>query len=192
MKFDVYGVIRASNPGIRRDLQREAQWSHERYAGQVDEALNYHVGEAFVSPYMRVQISKAMHQGYWVVNDIPFACPVRSVFEIMEGIVGGGKHRGRLKSVSGMVGFEVLHAHCGQTSCITENWERYARRTKLHENEANAESMYQSLISSVSSDSRTGEWVVFSKDRDGYQFWCVWLHRAGDSELGKAINNQNE
>lgn len=187
MKFDVYDVIKASNVEVRRDLQREAQWTHDSYVDQVDEALNHHVGEAFVSPYMRAQISKAMHQGYWVVNDIPFACPVRSVFEVMERVVGGGQHRGLLNSVSRRAGFDVLHAHCGQSSCITENWEKHAHRAKLHENEPNAESMYRSLLSSVSSSSRTGEWVVFSKDDNGFQFWCVWLHRAGDSDLGKVI-----
>ena len=190
MNTGIYDYIRSWDVEVRRDHQWESQWSYEGYADQVNEALRHHVGKAFVSEYMKCQISRAMHQGYWAINDMAFASPVRIAFEAMENILDGGKHRGRLSSVSKELGFDVFHAHFAQSSCITQNWLNHASRTKLQETELTAEALHYSLMSSVSSKKRTGEWVVFSRNGDAFQFWCVWLHEAGDSDLVKVIRNQ--
>ena len=190
MKTDVYDLIRYWDVELRRDQKRESQWTYESYSDQVEEALKHHAGEAFVSEHMKHQISRAMHQGYWTVNDIAFASPVRIALEAMERIIKGGGHGRRLRSVSRELGFDVLHAHSFQSSCITQNWLNHASRTALHETKLTAEAMHQSLMSSVSSKKRTGEWVVFSRNGDSVQFWCVWLHEAGDSDLVEVIRSQ--
>ena len=183
-------LIRSLDVPIVRSLESESKWSYEENSGQILEAINYHCQGDIVSEYMQHQLSRMLYQGYLVVNDLTFASPIRSVYEVMEHVSKAGTSRGILKNISNRVGFDVNHAHFSQSSCITENWVNHARKTKLVDQPLSSEIMYKSLISSLSKKNKTGEWVVFSQTDQGIKFWCIWLHEAGDDNLISVINSQ--
>lgn len=183
-------LIRSLDVPICRDLMREQSWCYDKYSDQVDEALDFHCDKASTSDYLKTQISQMIHQGYVLFGRNPFATPVRSIYETMGIVVNGADGRGKLKNVSNAVGFEVLHSHFGQSSCIIENWVNYARKTKLVNQSPSHEVVYENLISSLSKPNKTGEWLVYSKTDSGIKFWCIWLHIAGDDQLIKVINGR--
>lgn len=183
-------LIRSLDVPIIRNLSREKEWSYSNYTNQILEALKFHCEGSTVSDYMKHQISRIMHQGYVLINEITFSSPVRSIYESMEKIVSEDIYRGDLKHITEHVGFPVLHAHFAQSSCISENWKNYARQTNLSQQAISVETMYESLISSLDKPKKTGEWIVFSKTDNGIVFWCLWLHSAGDEKLIEIIKNQ--
>ncbi|MBB1319937.1 hypothetical protein H5123_20185 [Shewanella sp. SR43-4] len=183
-------LIRSLDVPIIRNIESESKWSYEENSDQILEAINYHCQGNFVSEYMRHQLSRMLYQGYLVINDLTFASPIRSVYEVMEQVCKAGISRGILKNISKKVGFDVNHAHFAQSSCITENWVNHARKTKLASQPLSSEVMYKSLISSLSKKNKTGEWVVYSQAGQEIKFWCIWLHEAGDDNLINVINSQ--
>jgi len=190
MNVPIEKLIRSLDVLIVRNHELEDQWSYQNYSVQISEEIQYYCNEASVSEYMKHQISKIMHQGYVVIDTNPFASPVRSIYETMERVIKHDVCRGILKNVSGKVGFEVLHCHFAQSSCIIENWVNHAGRNKLGKQGITAKSMYESLTSSLSKRKKTGEWIVYSKGKGIVRFWCVWLHDAGDEELIEVIRSQ--
>lgn len=183
-------LIRSMYVPIIRNLEREKNWDHEKYSNQVDEALNHHCKKATVSEYFRNQLSKMIHQGYLCFGDYLFTSPVRSLYETMGAVVEGDEGRGKLTRITKAVGFEVLHIHFAQSSCIIENWVNHARQTALVNQPFTHEVIYENLISSLSKIDKTGEWIVYSKTGGDIKFWCVWLHKAGDDQLIKIIKEQ--
>ena len=101
--------IRSFDVPIVRNIPREKEWSYNTYTNQILEALEFHCAGSSVSDYMKHQISKIMHQGYVVINEIPFSSPVRSIYESMEKIVSEDYCRGVLNNITEHVGFSVLH-----------------------------------------------------------------------------------
>ncbi|MGP1832929.1 hypothetical protein ACTTBA_07595 [Shewanella frigidimarina] len=184
----VEDIIKSVNVPINRDFALEAIWLYEDYSAKVDEALAYHCPNAMISFQMKQQISKLYHQGYVVIENQPIAVPVLSVFRELEIITSCNKGR-KLKNITKSVGFEVLHSHFGQSSFIVENWVNHAKSTKLKEQKLSIENMYSSLLESVSKSKKTGEWVVYSRLNQTVQFWCLWLHEAGDEALIKILKN---
>lgn len=180
--------IRSLDVQIRRDVERENNWCHEKYAGEVDGALEFHCNKATVSEYLKNQISQMIHQGYVLFGSNLFATPVRSIYETMRNVVNGDNGRGKLKRISNVVGYEVFHTHFAQSSCIIENWVNHARKAKLDHQPFTHEVAYENLISSLSKPDKTGEWLVYSKTESGIKFWCIWLHLAGDDQLIKVID----
>jgi len=136
---------------------------------------------------LKLQLSQLYHQGYVVIENIAVSVPVSSVLSVLENIGSIGNGRGKLRNISNQLGFDVMHTHFGQSSFIVENWANHARRTKLKEKCLDIETMYQSLIESVSNDYKTGEWVVFSKLNGSITVWCLWLHKAGDEALVREL-----
>ncbi|WP_345993941.1 hypothetical protein [Sulfurimonas sp. HSL-1716] len=183
-------LIRSFDVPIIRNLTREREWSYSNYFNQILEAIEFHCEGSPVSDYMKHQISRIMHQGYVLINEIPFSSPVRSIYESMEKIVSEDNCRGVLKNITKQVGFPVLHTHFAQSSCIIENWKNFAHQTNLSQQAFSVETMYESLISSLDKPKKTGEWIVFSKTDNGIVFWCIWLHSAGDEKLIEIIKNQ--
>lgn len=172
---------------IYRDIECEQEWSYDDYTTQIEEALSYYCDNEYVSEYLKKQISQIIHQGYLIIYDKSFATPVRTIYEKMEGIVKGVKGRGKLKNISNVLGFDVFHVHFGESSCIVENWINYEKKTNSYDLSFPKESIYESLISSLSKKDKTGEWLVYSKIDGKIKFWCIWFHESGDNELIKII-----
>ena len=189
MKKNLDNFIRSLDVPILRNVECEKEWCYDNYSDCVTEALAYHCSNSFVSEYLKFQISQIIHQGYVLFGETPFAVPVRVIYEAMERVVKGGDGRGRLKNISNSLETEVLHIHCGQSSCITENWVNHARKTKLTNQAFTQDVVYKSLISSLSKPNKTGEWLVYSKSNNGIKFWCIWLHSAGDEQLIRIIRD---
>lgn len=184
-------LIRSLDVHICRDLDREQTWCYEEYSDQVNEVLGFHCSEAFTSDYLKNQISQMIHQGYVLFGDTPLATPVRSIYEVMEGIINGAHGRRKLSNISKGVGFDVFHSHFGHSSCIVENWVNHAKRTHLANHSLTHEVVYENLISSLSKRNKTGEWLIYSELDGGIKFWCVWLHpinyATSDNQLIKVI-----
>jgi hypothetical protein len=175
---------------IHRDIECEQKWSYDDYATQIEEILSYHCDNEYVSEYFKKQISQMIHQGYLIIYDKSFATPVRTIYEKMEAIVKGMKGRGKLKNISNILGFDVFHAHFGESSCIVENWINYEKKTNSCDLSFSQDALYKSLISSLSKKDKTGEWIVYSEDKGKMKFWCIWLHKAGDDKLIEIIKSQ--
>ncbi|MEG3753581.1 hypothetical protein [Psychromonas arctica] len=184
----IEGIIKSLNIPIRRDYDLENSWLYENYVARIDEALEYHCPNSTFSLSMKQQISKLYHQGYVVIENLPVAVPVHAVLRELEIIASSNKGR-KLKKITNGVGFEVLHSHFGQSSFIVENWANYVKNLKLDEQEINVETMYSSLLESVSKPKKTGEWVVYSRLNQTVHFWCLWLHEAGNEALIKLLKN---
>lgn len=182
--------IKSLDIPISQNILQEEEWSYHNYATKIEEAIEFHCKGSTISNHMKHQISIMMHQGYVSINEIPFASPVRSIFESMESIVTKDYFRGRLNNITLKVGFPVFHAHFAHSSCIIENWKNYVHRTNLAKQTISVETLYESLISSLEKHKKTGEWIVFSKTDNGIVFWCLWLHNAGDEKLIDIIKNE--
>ncbi|MCF7354443.1 hypothetical protein [Vibrio sp. CK2-1] len=180
-------IIRATDVKIRRDIDLETTWSYSDYEHMVEEALSYHCPKYNISDLLKLQLSQLYHQGYVVIENIAVAVPVTSVLSVLERIGDIGNGRGKLRNISNKLGFKVLHTHFGQSSFIVENWTNHAKRTKLQDQSLDIETMYQSLMESVSSDYKTGEWIVYSKHNGSITLWCLWLHKAGDEALVREL-----
>jgi hypothetical protein len=165
----------------------ESTWLYGDYEHIVEEALSFHCPTCNASDLLKLQLSQLYHQGYVVIESIAVAVSVTSVLSVLERISDIGNGRGKLRSISDQVGFKVLHTHLGQSSFIVENWTNHAKRTKLQDQELNMETMYQSLIESISKDYKTGEWVVCSKHNESVTIWGLWLHEAGDEALVREL-----
>jgi hypothetical protein len=100
-------LIRSLDVPIIRDIEREFKWSYEKNSDQILEAINYHCQGNFVSEYMRHQLSRMLYQGYLVINELAFASPIRSVYEVMEQVSKASTSRGILNNISKRVGFDV-------------------------------------------------------------------------------------
>jgi hypothetical protein len=144
--------------------------------------IDHYCSNAVVSFLMKQQISQLYHQGYVVIENQPIAVPVHSVLRDLEIIASCNKGR-KLKKITANMGFEVLHSYFGQSSFIVENWLNCANKTKLCEQNINIESMYSSLLESVSKPKKTGEWVVYSRLNKKLHFFYLWTHKAGDEGL---------
>jgi hypothetical protein len=183
-------LIRSLFEPAARNLENESKWSYEDNLDQILEAIKHHCQENSVSEYMLHQLSRMLFQGYIVIGEMIFSSPIRSIYETMEAISQSDDSRGTLKNVSRKVGFNVKHSHFAQSSCIEENWINHARKTKLSTQAPSSEVIYGSLISSLSKEKKTGEWVVFSQSSSGLKFWCIWSHAAGDENLISVIKSQ--
>lgn len=172
---------------IFRDIECEQKWNYDNYVAQIEEALSYHFDNEYVSEYLKKQISQMIHQGYLIIYDKSFATPIRTIYEKMEGIVKGGKSRGKLKNISNILGFDIFHVHFGESSCIVVNWINYAKKTNSCDLSFTKKSIYKSLISSISKKDKTGEWLVYSIIDGKIKFWCIWFHESGDNELIRII-----
>ncbi len=180
-------IIQKSNVIIRRDFERESSWRYIDYEQKVEEALNYHCPNFICSDLLKTQLSQLYHQSYVVINNTAIAVPVSSILRSLENIDPVKKGRGKLTNISKHLGFDVFHVHFGQSSFITENWFNYANRNNLKDKPLTIENVYQSLVDSLSSKYRTGEWIVYSKNGGKITIWCLWLHGAGDAELVSEI-----
>ncbi|HBC3451079.1 TPA: hypothetical protein KDY51_005003 [Vibrio parahaemolyticus] len=180
-------IIRSTDVKVRRDIALESTWLYGDYEHMVEEALSFHCPTCNVSDLLKLQLSQLYHQGYVVIENIAVAVPVTSVLSVLERISDIGNGRGKLRNISDQVGFKVLHTHFGQSSFIVENWANHAKRTKLQDQNLNMETMYQSLIESISNDYKTGEWVVYSKHNGSITIWGLWLHEAGDDALVREL-----
>ncbi|MEG3220253.1 hypothetical protein PD716_06390 [Vibrio gigantis] len=176
-------IIRSTDVKVRRDLELESTWSYSDYEDRIEEALSVHCSNCNVSDLLKLQLSQLYHQGYAVIENNAVAVPVASVLSVLESITVASKGRGKLRHISNQLGFAVMHTHFGQSSFIVENWANHARRSKLRDKSLNVETMYQSLMDSVSNNDKTGEWVVYSKHNGSITLWCLWLHKAGDEAL---------
>ena len=105
----------------------------------------------------------------------------------MERINLKGDSRGSLKHISKSLGFDVQHEHFAQSSCIETNWLNQLRKEGSVSKSSKIETVYESLISSLSKKKKTGEWIVYSKNSSGTVFWCIWLHESGDEKLIELI-----
>ncbi|MCZ4374289.1 hypothetical protein O4H50_21100 [Vibrio diazotrophicus] len=180
-------IIRSTDVKVRRDTTLESTWLYGDYEHMVEEALSFHCPTCKVSDLLKLQISQLYHQGYVVIENIAVAVPVTSVLSVLDRISDIGNGRGKLRNISDQVGFKILHTHFGQSSFIVENWANHAKRTKLQDQDLDIETMYQSLIASVSNNYKTGEWVVYSKHNGSIIIWCLWLHEAGDEALVREL-----
>jgi len=189
MSSDLYKLAKSLNIPIYRDIECEQIWNYDDYSNQIEEALSFHCNKDFVSQYFKEQISQLIHQGYLLIHDKPIAVPVRTIYEVMENISEGKKEKKSLRNINNNVNFDVLHVHFGQSSFIIENWANYIKRNSVDLNFTH-ESAYKSLMLSLSKKDKTGEWIVYSKDKGKIKFWCIWLHNAGDDNLIEIIKSQ--
>ncbi len=187
---NINNLIRSLDVHVLRDEDLELHWNYADYEDKIEEALSYHCPNVSCSGWFKSQLSQLHHQGYIVIENLPLAVPISSIYHSLERIGEGGNRRGSLDKVSIRLGFPVSKVHFGQSSFITENWENYAKHTGLANQELNSEVLYESLIGSLSKQFKTGEWIVFSQDVSGIHIWCIWLHDAGDNALVNEIQQR--
>jgi hypothetical protein len=197
------------------DQYKYATWKPEKYdrteiLKEVKEALDYHCPNQSFSDLLVNQLIEL--QGSGMVKICGYSHPYipKEIYWTMEQIIRGEhKHKPFKKKGSKLFGKNILHVHHSKTHYIMMNCIRYFERCYTNDSEIlnrlkelqlehpdRTDHMVlfanEVLLKSINWMHKTGEWLVYQKKDNVFQFLCLYIHDyedTDDSKLYEIIKN---